>query len=201
MTGMRVTGTTAALKVQLTDDEAAELAVLAQKGNAKARDTLAHSLMGLALFIAGAYHNKNRWMDEGEIQGEALEAMLRYGIDRYSLDSGIPVRTWVALVIRRRLASTVEKAHREEEGRGLVAATYEAGAAVEPPHNPNPAEDLHRLLTWAQRDGVLTPVQVSVLALRGEGLLFDYIGQHLGIHRKKASREYAAALVALEGHL
>lgn len=198
---MRVAGTTEALQVQLTDADAARLALLAQAGNQEARDTLAHSLMGLALFIAGAYSSQNRWVDEDEIRGEAFEVILRYGIDRYNLDSGIPVRTWAALVIRRRLASVVDKASRDMDGRAKLVEAYEAGECeVAPPHLPDSKADLVRLLTWAQREGVITDLQASVLTLRGKGLLFDAIGDRLSIHRRKASREYAAALVALEGH-
>ena len=201
MTRMRVTGTAAALEVQLTDEEARCLAHKAQQGDKQARDRLAHSLMGLALYIAGAYSRATLyWVDEVELQGEALETLLRYGIDRYNPHSNIPVRTWVALVIRRRLAGVVERTETEVTEVAHYAVeqvTAETSYTME----PDAHAELKRLLEWAQKSGTLTDVQASVLVLRGKGLLFDAIGERLSIHRKKASREYAAALVALEGHL
>lgn len=195
-----VAGAAAAVEVQLTDAEAAKLALLAQQGNQQARDTLAHGLMGLALSIAGAYSRQNSWVDEVEIQGEALESMLHYGIDHYNPDKGLPVRVWVALTIRRRLAAAVEKAHDEEAGRALLAKATEKENAVLPPE-PDAATDLGRILKWAHRGGILTQVQTSVLVLRGQGLQFNEISQRLGIHRKKASREYALAVAALQADL
>ena len=198
---MKVAGTAEALAVELTDSDAAELAELAQGGNRAARDRLAHSLMGLALKIAGAYTRRSQWtVDEVELQGVALETLLRYGIDRYNADSHIPVRVWAALTIRRRLASVVERSQLEAEARARYAVEYGTAEPVQP-EGPAAHTELHRLLRWAEAEEVLTPLQASVLALRGTGMLFDAIGQRLGVHRRKASREYAAALVALEGKL
>lgn len=201
MITIEVAGANQALAVRLSDEKAAELAELAQAGNAEARDTLAHSLMGLALSLAGAYARQSEGQaEEVELRGVAFETLLHYGIDRYSSAAGIPVRTWVALVIRRKLAQALEQAQRRVVGYARyidVVGTQETEV-----HQQTVVEymqaDLHRALQWALGAGLLTEQQAGVMMLRGEGLQFDEIGECLGIHYKKVSREYSAALAAIE---
>ncbi len=200
---MKVMGAKAALKVTLSDSEADQLAVLAQQGDMQARDTLAHSFTGLALSIAGAYarsKNGSRWaVDEVELRGMALETLLRYGIDNYRAGNGLSMRMWVALVIRRKLAMAVEHAQREVEGRERYATEREVETQTE--LEGDASAEVRRVLTWARKSGLLTRQQIDVLELRGYGLEFKAVGAHLGIHRKQAGREYAAALKALEGRI
>lgn len=201
---MRVAGTSAALMEQLTDEEAQELAELAKGGDGSAREKLIHSLVGLALSIAGSYARNSRWeMDESELQGEALEALVRYGVDNFDPGSGIPIRVWAALTIRRRLARAME---RDQRVRNIAGAGIHYGTVTLVHDEPwvrqeecNPADELRRHLKWALREGVITELQHAVLTLRGAGEMFDAIGARLRIHRKKAGREYTAALAALEG--
>lgn len=199
---IEVAGTKRALAVRLSDAEAVELAALAQAGNAEARDTLAHSLLGLALSIAGAYTRRCQGLvEEAELQGVAFETLLHFGIDRYSPVAGVPVRTWVALVIRRKLALALEQAQR----RVVRQARYVDAAGTQETHQQTTVEsmqlDLRRMLQWALKVGLLTEQQAGVMMLRGQGLQFDEIGERLGIHHKKASREYSAALTVIERRL
>lgn len=198
---MRVAGTARAMSVNLTDAEATELAELAADGDTEAREELVHSFMGLALSIAGAYHRRSRWsVDKVQLEGAAMETLLRYGVDGYRPMPNIPVRTWVALTIRRKLAGIVIRAEKQAEGLQRYVEelsprdkeTFSMPYAE--PHGPDAATELERILTWAEREEMLTAQQVSILALRGKGELFGAIGERLGIHRKKASREHAAAM-------
>jgi RNA polymerase sigma factor (sigma-70 family) len=176
----------------LTNDEAAGLAVRAQAGDGAALDRLVMSHTRLAKHMAFSFRPLPG-LDHEDLFQEAMLA-LHTSVARYDPSYRVPFSTYAAMMIRFGLWRRLKRERRYLDTRADFVECRDVGV---PSFADDPVRELLHLCAEAEQRGEITADHVDVFVRRLQGVPDKQVCAELGIHRNTLGRRLTRTLIAI----